>query len=121
MVKGTLLIVILIFFSDYSMSNPKGRSENSIRIDKLKQTVKQRGIRKKTVPLKNNFLRNKSILHWVNKEQPKETNFSSGFEPRFLLYFDLLITSRQLFRVSTERKKVIMGCHAWSYQIGESF
>ena len=83
------------------MSNPKGRSENSIRRDKLKQTVKQRGIRKKTVPCKNS--RNKSILEWVIPEQPKETNFSFGFEPRFLIHFDMLITSNQAFRFSKEQ------------------
>ena len=104
-VKGMLLIVkIFLCFSECSMSNPKERSGDSKRKDKLKQTVEQRGIQKKTVPCKRYVSRNKSILDWVIEEQPKETNFSFGFEPRLLLYFDLLITSKQLFRVSKEGK-----------------
>ena len=104
-VKGMLVIVkIFLCFSECSMSNPKERSGDSKRKDKLKQTVKQRGSRKKTVPRKSYVSKKKSIRDWFIKEQPKETNFSFGFEPRLLLYFDLLITSKQLFRVSKEGK-----------------
>ena len=87
------------------MSNAKERNRKCIGKDILKQTVKQGGIRKKTVPCKSNFSRNKSIREWVIEEQPKETNFSFGFDARLLLYFHMLITSEQLFRVGNDEKK----------------
>ena len=86
------------------MNNAKERNGNSIKKDISKQTVEQQGIRKKTVPCKSNFSRNMSIREWLIEEQPKETNFSFGFDTRFLLYFDLLSTSEQLFRVSQDEK-----------------
>ena len=87
-----LIVRIILRFSNCSIDKATGRSGNGIRTNVLKQTVKQRGNQKKAVPCKSNFPRSKSILDWLIKEKPNEKNFSFGFDPRFLLYFDLLVT-----------------------------
>ena len=101
-----LMVKIILCFSNCSIGKATVGSGNGIRTDVLKETVNQRAIRKKTVPYKSNFSKNKSILDWVIKEKPNETHFSYGFDPRFLLCFDLLVTSEQLFKVSVKGKSL---------------
>ena len=44
------------------------------------------------------------MIDLTTEEQPKETNFSFDFDTRFVLYFDLLITSEETFRVTNDNK-----------------
>ena len=99
-----LIVKIFLYFSDCNMNKPQQRSASSIEKSILKQTVKERGVQKKAVSSKSTSSGNKLMIDLTTEEEPKETNFSFDFDTRFVLYFDLLITSEETFRVTNDNK-----------------